>query len=319
VGERRLPDVIPARAAVMRPSGRASRSALGLIAVALIGSSCIAPGPGPSRPREPGTPSPSPLAATSEPGSAQPSSPPGGTSPSPLSELIPISAKLGSFTIICADWGAEPPTEAIDCSHAATLGLAAIGDARAAVVRRLDIGFGDPCGTAASCPARRADIRWVIARSGDFDTLLVRIVRRADGGYDVFPPVEGRAMPPPAFDPPALAAPDLGRDAPIELRTRPRLAFCGEEVISRPDEFDAKARRCFVDGIEAWTPVELITRDISVDGGPVTSVERYVGRGGIQHYVLSGGWSASDCALSPISTIAAFVVTSPCEPRVVHP
>ena len=256
----------------------------------------------------------------SEPASAQPSSPPAGTSPSPLPELIPITARLGSFTIICADWGAEPPAEAIDCSHAATLGLAAIGDARAAVVRRLDIGFGDPCGTAASCPPSRADIRWVIARSGDFDTLGVRIVRRADGEYDVFPPVEGRPMPPPTFDPPALAAPDLGRDAPIELRTRPLLAFCGEEVISRPDEFDAKARRCFVDGIDAWTPVELITRDISADGGSVTAVERYVGRGGIQHYVLSGGaWSASDCALSPIATIAAFVVTSPCEPRAVHP
>ena len=305
----------------MSPLRRAARPAVGLVLAALLGSACVTPAtPTPTRPVQGATQSSPPAAtATATPMETATATPTGDASPTPLPEIAPFEGPLRSYTIICADWGSEPPTEAIACGRAATLGLAVIGGDRAAVVRRLDIGYGDPCDHAGTCPPRRADVRWVVAQSADFDTLAVRIARRADGDYDVFPPVEGPPMPPPAFDAPDVRAPDLGPDAPVELRTRPPVAFCGEERITRPDEFDVDARRCFADGVAAWTPVELVTRDTALDAASLTFVERFSGRGAIEHYVLSGGvWSATDCAISPIGTIGVFVITSPCERHDLH-
>jgi hypothetical protein len=226
-----------------------------------------------------------------------------------------------AITILCEDWpGAEAPHDAIDCDDATRLALAAIGGQRAATVRRLDVGFGDPCPAPDAACGPAATVRWVTARSAAFETLRVRVGRDAAGELLAWPPVEGRALPPTPFTAPPSAAPDLGPDAPAELRDRRPLPSCGVEDLTEPDAFDTAARRCFLAGIDGWVGVELISTVASTEGGGrVTFVYRYAGQGGIARFVRSEtGWVAATCALSPIATTAVFLLVRPCEPIELH-
>jgi hypothetical protein len=306
VDDDRLPDV----------SRSSSRSLAAIAAITLLGSGCLSPGPTP-RPAA----SPSSSAGPVRPGasrSAEPTPSPSGVDPSadgatPLPDPPPISRPLAAFTIVCADWVADPPPELVECADAARLALAAIGGERAAAVRRLDIGFGDPCPEPSTCvPA--ADVRWAVARSAAFETLHVRIARDADGALWVWPPIEGRREPPPSFRGPPALAPELGPDAPAVIRDRPALAFCGVEHQASPDAFDTPARRCFLDGVAAWVGVELVSRAASTEGEAVTTLYRFTGQGGIERFVRAGAtWTAAACAISPIDTTALFVLVRPCE------
>jgi hypothetical protein len=163
-------------------------------------------------------------------------------------------------------------------------------------------------------------VRWVIARTAAYATIVVRIERQTSGELAAWPGQDGPPLPPPAFAAPPVRAPDVGRDAPTELRTRPPLAFCGAERLANPDDYDAAARRCFVDGVLAWVPVELISIEASTGAVPVTTVLRFTGRGAIRRYVRSEQpWAAVDCALGRIATPAAFVITSPCDRHELRP
>jgi hypothetical protein len=229
---------------------------------------------------------------------------------------------MSAFTILCEDWpGEELPADAIDCADAAHLALAAIGGERSAAVRRLDIGFGDPCSPPDAACDRAAAVRWVTARSAAFETLRVRVGRDAAGELVVWPPVEGGVAPPPPFAAPPPAAPDLGPDTPAEIRDRPPVAACGVEDLTEPDAFDTAARRCFLGGVESWVGGELVSTTGSTEGGAaVTFVYRYTGSGGIARFVRSEtGWVAAACALSPIDTTAVFLVVRPCDPIPLHP
>ena len=309
------------RLPVVSRSGCRVRAALA--AIALLGSGCLAPGPTPPPPASPTgsagsaiRPSPTrPAGGTASPSESAPSA----GAPTPLADPPPITRPLAEFTIVCADWAADPPPELVECADAARLALAAIGGERAASVRRLDIGFGDPCpGPSACVPA--ADVRWAVARSAAFETLDVRVARDASGELRVWPPVEGRPEPPPGFTAPAATAPDLGPDAPATIRDRPAVPYCGREDQASPDTFDTKARRCFFDGIGAWVGVELVSAAASTEGEAVTTVYRFTGRGAIERFVRAGGtWTGAACAISPIATPAVFLLVRPCEPIDVGP
>ena len=293
-------------------SGRRRRPiALAIVAAVVVGSGCVAPGPAPTDP-----PSGTPLATarpTGTGGSTSAATPSPSPAPAtPVIDPLPIELPLASFTIVCESWDAEPPPDAIECDDAAELALASIGADGAGRVVRLDVAFGAPCAGTAPC-ARRADARRVVARSATFETLSVQVDRDDAGHLRVWPPVGEAMIPPAPFSAPAPRAPDVGPDAPAELRDRVALAFCGTEEISTPDEFATQSRRCFLDGVAGWTPVELISVDATGESGVVTTILRYDGRGGIARFVRSAdAWSAARCAITPIDTIAVFVITSPC-------
>jgi hypothetical protein len=291
-------------------------------AITVLGSGCLAPGPSPSHVPEPhpspiGSPTIRPTPAATP---AVPTLLPD-ASATPLPNPPENGRPLSAFTIICEDWpGSDLPADAIDCADAARLALAAVGGERSAAIRRLDIGFGDPCAPSAAGCADSAIVRWVTARSAAFETLRVRIGRDDAGELVAWPPVEGRSAPPPPFTAPPPAAPDLGADAPAEIRDRQALAWCGREDLTEPDAFDTAARRCFLGGVEGWVAVELVSISGSTEGGAaVTSVYRYLGQGGIERFVRSEtGWAAAACALSAIDTTAAFLLVRPCEPIELH-
>jgi hypothetical protein len=210
---------------------------------------------------------------------------------------------LDRVTVVCVDPGPEPPPDAIACDDAAELALGALGDDRIGSIRRLDVGLG----------ANGA--RDVVARSASFETLEVRITRDPSGELVASAVTEGRPMPPPLFDAPAARAPDIPGNPPASIRERRPLAFCGREDQAGPDAFDAAARACFVAGITAWTPVELVVRAFAFANPPITTVYRYTGAGGIQRAVdADGRWTGFTCAISPIATPAAFLIVAPCMP-----
>jgi hypothetical protein len=312
VGDRRLPVV---SRSVLQPVAA-------ILAIALLGSGCLAPGPGPSRsgstpPRATVAPSLAGSSAARTPSSETPSD---AASATPLPDPPELTRPLATLTIVCASWPGEPPDDAVECDDAARLALAAIGGDAAASVRRLDVGFAGPCRDDATCPPS-ITVRWVEARSAAFETLLVRVERTADGTLLVWPPVEGRVDPPPQFDPPPPARPKLPDDAPVELREREPLAMCGVETVDTPDDFDTPARRCFLDGVLAWTGVELVSHATGAgDGdGVVTTVDRFTGSGPIRRFVRADGrWSAADCAINPIDTIGVYVLAPPCRPVELH-
>src|SRR6185369_6096721 len=210
----------------------------------------------------------------------------------------------------------EPPPLAIDCGDAVALGLAALGGERAASVRRVDVHFGALCGDVV-CPDRRADAGWIVARAASFDSLIVRLENDPTTGVlQAWPPVAGPTQPDPTFRAPERKAPDIEASAPAELRDREAVPFCGEETMRDPDAFNRAARTCFLDGVLAGVPVELVSRTPTTEGRWITTVYRYLGRGGVLRSVGGAdGWVAAACGIEPIDTPAVFLMAGACERR----
>ena len=127
-------------------------------------------------------------------------------------------------------------------------------------------------------------------------------------------PATAIALPPePAFDPPAVAAPALD-GAPPAIRDREPLPFCGDEDATG-DVFDRAARQCFLEGIRAGSPVELVSRSASTEGDPVVTLDRWAGTGSVVKTVRNAaGWASAVCAITPIATDAVFVLAGGCDP-----
>jgi hypothetical protein len=311
----RLPDVttVPARGSrSARHSPGGLRRVAPIAAVLTLIAGCIATGPPESTP----PPASRTAAATSRPTAtpdAEPSSPPGSPTPIPDPEP-PVAVPLRSITVICESWGAEPPPATIDCAHAVTASLAALGGERAAVVRRIDVGYGEWCDDPSACVRRQADVGWVVARTATLETLRVRVALDSAGGLQAWPPVPGPRVILPTFQPPPIGAPDLGGGTPPRLATREPFPFCGSEDVGLSETFNTAARQCFVDGVQAGSPVEMISRTGATEGGAVLNVYRFAGEGAVLRYLLKDGrWSAAACGISPIATTAAFVLAGTCE------
>jgi hypothetical protein len=257
----------------------------------------------------------SPAAGASQPGAGgTPLVTPGSASPTPIAGLTPAAVPLDEILLVCESWGSEPPPGIVGCREAASLALAAIGPGGAGGVGRLDVGSGEPC-LATPCPGGDPDTAWVLVSRRDGEPPAVRVARDPNGGLAAWPPTPGRPLAEPSFRPPAPAAPDLGPDAPPGVRDRPPLAFCGDEDLGPTSRYDTPARRCFVDGILAGVPVELISHAPSTEGDPVVTLYRWTGRGSVRRAVRTGGqWSLSVCAITPLATDAAFVLAGGCDP-----
>jgi len=315
VGHGRLPDVTAAPA---RGSRSARRSPGGLrrvapIAVALtLIAGCVATGlpettpAGTSRTAAATTGA----AATTD---AEPSSALGSATPIPDPEW-PVAVPLRSITVICESWGSEPPPATIECARAVTASLAALGGERAALVRRIDVGYGEWCDAPSACAPRQADVGWVVARTATLETLRVRVALDAAGGLQAWPPVPGPRVILPTFQPPPVRAPDLGGGTAPKLAEREPFPFCGSEDAGLSESFNTAARQCFVDGVQAGSPVEMISRTGATEGGGVLNVYRFTGEGAVLRYLLANGrWTAMACGISPIATTAAFVLAGTCE------
>ena len=278
----------------------------------MLVAGCIASGPPePTPPRASRTP----VATTGASATpvAEPSSPPGSATPIPDPER-PVAVPLRSITVICESWGAEPPPATIDCAHAVSASLAALGGERAAVVRRIDVGYGEWCDDPSACVPRQADVGWVVARTATLETLLVRVALDAAGGLQAWPPVPGPRVILPTFQPPPIGAPDLGGGTPPKLAEREPFPFCGSEDAGLSETFNTAARQCFVDGVRAGSPVEMISRTGATEGGGLLNVYRFAGEGAVIRYLLKDGqWTATACGISPIATTAAFVLAGTCE------
>ena len=284
-----------------------------LISLAILGSGCIAPGPEPSiRPlsaRPPATSTPRPT-VTGSPVRRSPGASTAGADATPLVDPAPADVPVTTYTTICEAWGSEPPDTAVECETAGQLALAALGEQRASATRRLDIRYGAPCVVGPGCE-RRADVRTVIAISAAFDSLVVHVARDTAGDLLVWPPVEGPIQRPEPFTAPRVGAPPPGPEPSVELRDREPFPFCGKESVPTPDAYDTVARTCFLRGIRAWAPVELISAEAGEDG-VVTRVYRFAGLGPIvEHVHTRSGWIRKACAITPIDTIAVFVI-GPC-------
>jgi len=307
-------------AAVRREPG--GGPALVVVALAaIVGVGCVAPRPLPTgsgaptaRPAATAADGRSPAAATSAAAlTASPTSGPAG-GPTPLPDLQPGSGSLTTYTVVCEDWGSELPPSTIGCADAVALALAAIGGERAAFTRRLDFWFGDGCDRGVPCAERRPDAGWVVARSATSETLGIRVALDPAGELRAWPPLPGPIATHPAFMPPPAALPDLGGNPPAELHDRRPTPFCGTEDLTTPDAFATKARTCFLGGVLAGVPVELVSRSFSTEGHALLTLYRFAGQGPILRYVrAAAGWTGSACGISPIRTSAIFLLAGTCE------
>jgi hypothetical protein len=295
-----------------RPGGPAPIAWVGVAVALAVGCVTAEPLPSAGPSGSPPDGSPSSSSATTD----ELFTPATSAMPIPDSEGPP-TVPLRSITIVCESWGSEPPSATIDCEDAVTAALAALGATRAAVVRRLDFGYGEWCAAASTCLPRRSDIGWVVARTATLETLRVRVALDAATGLQAWPPVEGPRVIVPSFRTPPVDAPDLGEGTPRELAEREAFPFCGSEDVGLTEAFNTAARQCFLDGVRAGSPVELISRMTSTEGGgQLLDVYRFTGEGAIFRYLLRDGqWTVSACGISPITTIAVFVLAGGCDQR----
>ena len=263
-------------------------------------------GPVPSASPSPASPSLTLSTATPPGGSATATPIPGLTSAG--------SVPLARVLLICEPWGENPPDTVIACRDGASLALAALGSDRAAATERLEVAFGSSCPAAGACADRRPDVVDVTARlHGPSDGLVVRVARDPNGELRAWPATPVTPPPEPAFDPPPVAAPALD-GAPRAIRDRKPLPFCGDEDATG-DVFDAAARRCFLDGIRAGSPVELVSHAASTEGDRVLTLFRWAGTGSVVKSVRNAaGWASAVCAITPIETDAVFVLAGGCDP-----
>jgi hypothetical protein len=134
------------------------------------------------------------------------------------------------------------------------------------------------------------------------------------GELRAWPPVPGPVQAPPTFVAPRVGTPDLGTGLPAAIRDRPRVPFCGAEDLTAPDAFATAARRCFLGGVLAGVPVELVSRSFSTEGEALLTLYRFTGRGAVLRYVRTpAGWTGSACGISPIRTKAVFLLAGTCD------
>ena len=267
------------------------------------------------------TPS-TPVATRGAPGpSMRPTAVPSATNP-PAASATPIPdlgsagpVPLARVLLVCELWGEDPPPTAIGCRDGASLALAALGPDRASGVNRLDVAFGSSCSTSGACLDRRPDVVVVTARVGSLaNAATVRVARDPTGELTAWPATAVDLPPDPPLDPPPAAAPAID-GATAAIRDREPLPFCGDEDATA-GTFDTVARQCFLDGIRAGIPVELISRSASTEGDPVLTLYRWTGTGSVAKAVRNAaGWEGAVCAITPIATDAVFVLAGGCDPR----
>ena len=199
----------------------------------------------------------------------------------------------------------NPPDEgihALPCEDAIGAALAWLGD-EAATVGRADVRYSCFDG---SCPARDPDRAYVTVVSEASTTQEVTVARTGDGLW-----IEGVASRPaleaPAFTPPRVRRPDIA-GAPSTVAHRTPLPLCGEETAPMGGPYDEAARTCFLDGVLAGSPVELITHSRGTEGQPGTVVYRFEGRGIVTYTTVDDHWESLVSGIRLVGNPDLFVL-----------
>lgn len=89
------------------------------------------------------------------------------------------------------------------------------------------------------------------------------------------------------------AAPSF-EDAPVAVRERLALPFCGEETARLNDGFNIEGRRCLWAAYQQRQPAEFITTRWSIEGDPLTWIYRVLPNGAVEVFIDStqDRWSA---------------------------
>jgi hypothetical protein len=181
------------------------------------------------------------------------------------------------FLQVCQGFGAGGDELPIPCSDAVAAALADPSIA-GSPVSRVAVGFR--CPGDASCAPPDADVAFVAVTAGNVATVL-RVTRAEDESLTTV--VVGRGSP---STPPPFPAPAPGRaqlpGAPASLAAREPYPLCGREDTPMGGPYDEAARRCFLDGVLAGSPVEFASVGAGTEGAGYVRLFRYPGTGGVQ-------------------------------------
>jgi hypothetical protein len=238
--------------------------------------------------------------ATESPATDDPTDPPA-TSPSPTDDTSgrPDPA---TFLQVCRDLDGATP-DPIPCADAVEIALEYPGLAGARVTR-VDVRPAcEPrrCGRTTAVPLE-------ITVLSDRPPLEVEVARGTDGGLAVGTVRPGKLPTAPAFTPPAPGLATLS-GAPASLIARSPYPLCGEETAAMGGPYDRVARRCFLDGVLAGSPVEFASQTNGTEGGGLITVVRFAGNGGIEYVTGEAGqWTRAFTGIRPASGGLVFDV-----------
>jgi hypothetical protein len=210
--------------------------------------------------------------------------------PTPLGSLAIDVLPQASFdaamlTTVCDPEAAQATLLAGDatvfCSDGLLLGLRALQTLSSRPFTRLY--FRRPVCKATPCTADELGIATVMGSSAEA-IFAVRIDSRLQT-IDVLVPDGARAWPPAGLSrPPAVARPDVGA-APAEITARVPYPFCGKADLGDP----TTTLGCFRDAVVAGRPAELVQTVFGTEGGTLTWLYRFDGRGAVTRYAGSDG------------------------------
>ncbi len=169
----------------------------------------------------------------------------------------------------------------VSCSDGLLLGLRALNTLSSAPFSRLY--FRRPVCKGTPCTADELGIATVTGSSAK-GIFTVRIDSRLQR-IDVLAPDAARAWPPAGLShPPAVARPDVGA-APAEITGRVPYPFCGKAELGDPPT----TLGCFRDAVVTGRPAELLQTVFGTEGGTLTWLFRFDGRGAVTRYAGSDG------------------------------
>ena len=246
-----------------------------------------------------GTPSASPAAATTT--SAVPTS-------AATAEQQPSSSATSSLPpagsgvlLLCISDPAVSSTD-IDCRDAVDVAIEA---AAASHPVRAEMRWSPLCTGSGSCPAESPDghraFVVVVLADGTGVEVPIRLENAAllaTGGTVLSVDEVGR---PPTVISPTPSKADVG-PAPVAVRDRPELPYCGSEKAGLAGPFNAAGRRCFLDSTLAGKPAEFASGRADVGGVPFLEVWRFPGAGPVKVLLgQAGQWSEMTCALTIVT------------------
>jgi hypothetical protein len=253
--------------------------------------------------------SPSPATGTRAPADRQtpgptpsPAPTPTGTPAGETDEPSP-TPDPASFLQVCHAPPRASDVEPIGCGEAVKAALA--GHRSSPRPSRIDVRFG--CGSVRSCTEPDPDRVFVTLLSEGVATRL-ELRRMSDGTLAIAGAGAGRPPSTPAFVPPPAARASL-TDPPPEIATRIPYPLCGDELVEPDGPYDVAARRCFLAGVLAGSPVEFAQHGAGTEGVPFATLYRFAGSGGVERIDGEGGaWTRTVTGIRPVGGTEVFAL-----------
>ncbi len=217
----------------------------------------------------------------------------------------PADPDPASFLQVCAPFPGTSDAAPIRCGQAVKAALAAAAVAGAAPPARVDVRFD--CAPSATCGAPDPDRTFVtVLASGT--AILVELHRDGEGELTAVKVGPGTVPTAPAFAPPAAGLADVP-DPPASIASRPPFPLCGEEPVDPDGTHDVAARRCFLAGVLAGSPVEFAEQGTATEGGAYAVLYRFAGSGGVEETVAdAGAWTRTITGIAPVGGDEVFAL-----------